>query len=486
MSTRSQALAAAGDYVESGRFDHEFAAAVACPTCSPESDPSRKQFQRYFDTVVGPQLDSMGFERRLYDNPEAGRHAGAGLFLVATRIEAAAARTVLIYGHIDTVAGMDAAWDAGLQPFELTRRGDRYYGRGTADNKLQHWANIKALRFTLETKGRLGFNVKILLETGEETGSPGLRRFCEENAALLAADVFIASDGPRLAPDRPTLFLGARGAINFELIAEFRDGAHHSGNWGGLLKDPGVRLTHALASLTDARGRLEVPEWRPRNSLTDAVRRMLAGCEPLEDAQASASGEPAIDPDWGEPSLSPAERVFGWNSFAVLALELGDPATPANAIAGRARAVCQLRTVVGTDADDVVPAVRRHLDAMGFSDIQVVTNPTMTAMAATRVDPNSPWVDWARRSIAETTGQEPAILPNLGGSLPNDCFADVLGLPTIWVPHSYRGCNQHAPNEHILAPLAEEGMRMMTGLYWDLEQGPDFSAMSQQSRAAAG
>ena len=60
------------------------------------------------------------------------------------------------------------------------------------------------------------------------------------------------------------------------------------------------------------------------------------------------------------------------------------------------------------------------------------------------------------------------MLPNLGGSLPNDVFADLLGLPTLWVPHSYSGCSQHAPNEHLLDWIARDALRIMTGLYWDL------------------
>lgn len=469
---RDDAVIAAHDYFARGLFETEFAEAIACPTCSPESDPARRQFERYFDRVVGPQLDAAGFRRSVHANPLAEEVAAAGPFLVAERIEDPALKTVLIYGHADTVAGMDENWDDGLAPFVLTRRDDRLYGRGAADNKVQHWIAIKALRLVLEAKGHLGFNVKLLLETGEETGSPGLREFCEANGGLLAADVLIASDGPRLKPDRPTIFTGARGAVNFELVADYRDGAHHSGNWGGLLKDPGTRLAHALATITDPRGRIEVPEWRPRNSLTDRVRELLAACEPLDDPDSRLPGEPSIDRDCCEPNLSPAERVFGWNSFAVLALDLGNPATPANAIAGRARAVCQLRFVVGTDQGDILPALRRHLDALGFKDIDLRADKDDVAMAATRVDPDNPWVGWARDSLALTTGKDPAILPNLGGSLPNDCFADTLGLTTIWIPHSYRGCNQHAPNEHILAPVVEEGLRMMTGLFCDLEDGP--------------
>jgi hypothetical protein len=91
-------------------------------------------------------------------------------------------------------------------------------------------------------------------------------------------------------------------------------------------------------------------------------------------------------------------------------------------------------------------------------------------MQATRLDPDHPWVRWAAESIERTLGVKPAVLPNIGGSLPNDCFADVLDLPTIWVPHSYAGCCQHAPNEHVLAPIMREGLQMMTGLFWDLAE----------------
>jgi hypothetical protein len=59
-------------------------------------------------------------------------------------------------------------------------------------------------------------------------------------------------------------------------------------------------------------------------------------------------------------------------------------------------------------------------------------------------------------------------LPNLAGSLPNDAFAEILGLPTVWVPHSYRGCSQHAPDEHVLKPVCRDALRLMVGLFWDI------------------
>ena len=123
-----------------------------------------------------------------------------------------------------------------MSPWELTEQDGRWYGRGAADNKGQHSVNLAALRQVLHSRGgQLGFNVKLILEMAEEAGSPGLADFCAQYQDELKADLFIGSDGPRVAADNPTLFLGSRGSINFELTAHCREGAHHSGNCGGFV-----------------------------------------------------------------------------------------------------------------------------------------------------------------------------------------------------------------------------------------------------------
>ena len=159
--------------------------------------------------------------------------------------------------------------------------------------------------------------------------------------------------------------------------------------------------------------------------------------------------------DWGEKSLTPVERVFGWNSFEVLAFKTGNPDRPVNAIPPSAIAYCQLRFVVGTDPHEILPALRRHLDKHGFAQIEL-EQARDVIMNATRLDPENPWAKFAAASIEKTGGQKPNMLPNLGGSLPNEVFTDILGMPTVWVPHSYAACSQHAPER---APAGAGGAR---------------------------
>jgi len=453
--TRDGVIARAAAHFDSGEFVRALNERVACQ--SESQNPEREaELRAYLDEHIAPALAAMGFETRVVANPIAG----APPMLIGERIEAARLPTVLMYGHGDVVRGQDVQWPVGLSPWAVTLRGDRLYGRGTADNKGQHSINLAALAQVLaERGGRLGLNVKWLFEMGEETGSPGLAELCAREQAALAADVLIASDGPRLHAGTPTLFLGSRGVANFDLSLKLRDGAHHSGNWGGLLRNPATVLAAAIACLVDGNGRILVAGLRPP-PIPAAVRTALAGID-----VGGEPGDPCIDADWGEPGLTPAERVFAWNTLEVLAFTAGNPDHPVNAIPAAARAHCQLRFVVGTDCKRLREHVQSHLVANGLGAVEV-GEPVM--MAATRLDPDSPWVRWALASIERTSGRKPALLPNLGGSLPNDVFAGTLGLPTVWVPHSYPACSQHAPGEHLLAPVAREALQIMAGLFWDL------------------
>jgi acetylornithine deacetylase/succinyl-diaminopimelate desuccinylase-like protein len=452
--TRADAIDRVRQHLYCGDFLADLGRRVAYKTES--QNPDRADALRgYLEQELQPAFSQLGFSTRLIESP-----TGNSPYLLAEYHESASAPTVLLYGHGDVVDGMAGEWRDDLDPWRTTTIDNRVYGRGTADNKGQHSINMAALRAVREARGgRLGFNAKFIFEMGEEIGSPDLREVCEALRDELSADLFLASDGPRLSADRPTIFLGCRGGIRIHLDVELREGSHHSGNWGGILANPATILASAIACLVDGQGRLLLAELKPPR-ISNQIRSTLADVkiEPMPD-------EPAISPDWGEAGLSPTERLYAWNTLEVLAMSSGNIAKPANAIPGQAHAVLQLRFVVGTRVDAIVDVVQGHLNARGFSMVKVRAT---QSFAASRTELGSPWIDWAAGSIRNTTGKQPAVLPNFGGSLPNDVFSETLGLPTIWVPHSYPGCCQHAPDEHILLSVTEEALGIMAGLFWDL------------------
>jgi acetylornithine deacetylase/succinyl-diaminopimelate desuccinylase-like protein len=456
--SRTEAIESARQHLRSGAFLAELGARVVYQTES--QNPERRDCLRaYLEENLQPAFSELDFSTRLIESP-----TGKSPYLLAEYVESASLPTVLMYGHGDVVDGMVGEWRDNLDPWRATTSGNRVYGRGIADNKGQHSINLSALGAVRQVRGgRLGFNAKFIIEMGEEIGSPDLRQVCESLRDELKADLFLASDGPRLSADRPTIFLGCRGGIRIHLDVNLRDGAHHSGNWGGVLANPATILASAIATMVDGKGRLLMDELKPPR-LSNQIRAALADVEiePMAD-------EPALSPNWGEEGLSAAERLYAWNTLEVLAISSGNIDKPANAIPGQARAVLQLRFVVGTKVEKLVEIIRAHLRTKGFPMVEVSATQSFTA---SRTDFDSPWVGWAAESVRRTTGKAPAVLPNFGGSLPNDVFSDCLGLPTIWVPHSYPGCSQHAPDEHILLTVTDEALAIMAGLFWDLGETP--------------
>lgn len=455
MSTLEQALKRSKKLFVDGVFFEHLRNLVKIVTDSKNSRCA-EDLVVYYTRGLSNILTELGIQTDIIENPIKNSPP----FLIGSRIESPELKTILLYGHGDTVPLQEGQWKEGISPSDLKITDDKIYGRGVADNKGQHLINLLALHSVLRTRTKLGFNLKIIFEMGEEIGSPGLYELCEAYKEYFKSDVLIASDGPRVAVDVPTVFLGSRGALNFELEVNYRSGAHHSGNWGGVLSDPGIRLSNALSTIADKKGKILIDNWKP-TSLTSSVR------ERLKLLPNTISDTLIIDENWGEPGLSSNEKLFGWNSFSILALKSGNIDEPVNAIQPSAKALCQLRFVVGTNANEVISSLRNHLDQKGFTDVKIITENAIN-FDASRTDLNNIWLQKVESILEEFYGDKIHVIPNLAGSLPNNCFTDILEIPTIWIPHSYKECSQHAPNEHLPIDLLKDSLLLMTNLYWNL------------------
>lgn len=454
-NAREQAIALANQHFTSGAFFTALNRRVGLRTES-QNPECAEQLPRYLLEEIQPWLAELGFTSRVIHNPLPGKAP----LLIAERMENPDYLTLLTYGHGDVTSGQDELWQPGTQPWAVSRLGGRLYGRGTADNKGQHSINLAALEAVLRVrKGRLGYNLKVIFEMSEEVGSPGLEEACREHAEALRADLFLASDGPRVRHDLPTLFLGSRGVCQFRLSVDPGNGARHSGNWGGIIRNPAVVLGHALASLVSATGTV-IPQFLRAPHMPEHVSALVSDL-PV----GGESFDPQLDPLWGEAGLTTGQKLFGCNTLEIVGLSAGSTIKPVGAIPARADAVCQLRFVEGTDWQALVLNLRAHLDTAGFEDVAINYE---GGYAATRLDPRHPWVGFVQRSVQTSLEQPVSILPNLGGTIPNHCFADVLGLPTVWLPHSYPSCKQHAPDEHLLESVVEQGLKAAAGIFWDL------------------
>ncbi|MBT3534207.1 MAG: M20/M25/M40 family metallo-hydrolase, partial [Rhodospirillaceae bacterium] len=174
--TRKAAIDWATDHFDSGAFFQDLARRVAIRSTA-QVPEMRPELDRYLVEEMTPTLEDLGFTVAIHPNPDPR----GGPLLLAERLVNPNLPTLFSYGHGDVVRGFEGDWREDRDPWTMVQGGagedERWYGRGTADNKGQHSVNLAAMASVLAVRGRLGFNCKLLLEMSEEVGSVGLGAF---------------------------------------------------------------------------------------------------------------------------------------------------------------------------------------------------------------------------------------------------------------------------------------------------------------------
>jgi acetylornithine deacetylase/succinyl-diaminopimelate desuccinylase-like protein len=178
--------------------------------------------------------------------------------LVAKRGDNPAWPHVIIYGHYD-VQPPDPLDQWKTPPFEATIKGERIYGRGTADNKGPLLVHITAVARLLEKNPNLPLRLTFVVEGEEEIGSRNFKSFLKANKDKLRGDFVYMSDNGILSPDQMIVTVGLRGMQAFEIELTGPNSDLHSGMHGGVLMNPLQALAELCASLHTPDGRVNIP-----------------------------------------------------------------------------------------------------------------------------------------------------------------------------------------------------------------------------------
>jgi len=363
--------------------------------------------------------------------------------VLAERLDRPGAPTVLLYGHYD-VQPPDPLEEWVSPPFEPTVRNGRLYARGVGDNKGQHLAQMLGLESLLACRGELPCNVKLLLEGEEEIGSPQMPAFVREHRDDVMADLVITSDGPVDESGRSRVLFGVRGVASFELRARGASRDLHSGNWGGVAPNPIWTLVQLLATMKNARGEVTI------EGFYDNVL-------PLTGLEQAALEKLPVDVEAVKRSLDLAEldepvergffeRLSAWPTFTINGLHggYGGPGSK-TVLPHEAVAKCDIRLVEAQTGEEIFQKVEAHVrrHAPGVAVIrQGSMDPSKTPL-------DSPYAAPIRRAVAAVQGEEPLVVPALGGSLPDYVFTKLLGIPAFGVPYANADESNHAPNENL-------------------------------------
>lgn len=368
--------------------------------------------------------------------------AGKGRpLVVGHRAGPAGAPHVLLYGHYDVQpAGPREKWDS--DPFTPVLRDGRIWGRGTGDNKGQHYAHLQALRLFDEHIGALPCTVTVLLDGEEEIGSPNLADTLRAHQELFDCDLVVWSDRSVHESGEWCVSHGVRGMIRLRIGATGPSYPLHSGNFGNVAPNPAWRLVHALASLKDPSGRVLVEGFDDgREPLSDADRAAFAAL-PLDLQEVLGGiGLTAMDPAFN--GLSFYERLADRPTLTINGITAGD--VDRTIIPDTAEAGVDIRLTPGQDPQVVFERVAAHLRVHAPE----VTVTMVCGVPASRTSIDNPHTPRVARAISRVTGRDPLLIPAYGGTLPDWVFTGILGVPSIGLPLANADQANHAPNENL-------------------------------------
>ncbi|RZB39994.1 cytosolic non-specific dipeptidase [Asbolus verrucosus] len=170
-----------------------------------------------------------------------------------------AKKTVLIYGHLDVQpALLEDGWNS--EPFELTERNNKLYGRGSSDDKGPVLCWLHAIEAYQSLGIDIPVNIKFVFEGMEESGSVGLNDllFSEKDKFLAKVDYVCISDNYWLGKDKPCITYGLRGVCYFFVEVECSCKDLHSGVFGGTVHEAMTDLVYLLNTLVDKNGKIQV------------------------------------------------------------------------------------------------------------------------------------------------------------------------------------------------------------------------------------
>jgi acetylornithine deacetylase/succinyl-diaminopimelate desuccinylase-like protein len=406
------------------------------------------------------------------------------------------AKIVLYYMHLDGQPVVDREWSQPSPWKPVVKRHNaagaweavssdalfampldpelRVFARAASDDKAPIMMFLAAFDGLKAAGLQPAFNVKVLIDSEEEKGSPSMRVIAHANKDLLACDALIIQDGPRHQSERPTIVFGNRGAASVTLVVYGPRQPLHSGHYGNYVPNPAVRLARLIASMKDDQGRVTVHGYYDRVHLSPAEKKILADTGDDEVAIRHRIGIKAADHVGG--NLQEALQYPSLNVRGMAAASVGDKAS--NVIPHQAIAEIDLRTTPETPPDYLFGLLQKHVESQGYHLVKgpptdeerasydrLATLTMGAAGRAVRTPLDAPIGKWAYTALQQTSQSgDPVRIRMMGGSVPTDSLVDVLGAAFVIVPLVNGDNNQHTFDENMRVGHYVEGIRAISAM----------------------
>ncbi len=408
-------------------------------------------------------LESLGFD--------ASARATAGHPIVVGHIDGPGPH-ILFYGHYD-VQPVDPLelWDRDPFDPELQTVGKKQVirGRGTCDDKGQLMTFVEAMRAMKAETGSLPCKITVFFEGEEESGSPSLIPFLQDNAEELKADLALICDTGLFAPGVPAITTQLRGLLGEEITITGPDIDLHSGGYGGMAMNPIRVLTRILGGLHDETGRVQVPGFYDDvEELPEDLAAQWAGLGFDEAGFLNAVG--LADPA-GETGRTGLERLWSRPTGEINGITGGyTGAGFKTVLPSKASAKVSFRLVASQDPLKLRDSFRAWVRAQVPSDCKV-TFEDHGASPASRMDTSHPAFEIARQALSQEWPNEAAFI-GAGGSIPvAGYFKDILGMDSMLAGFGNDDDAIHSPNEKYDLESFHRGTRSWARILHGIAKG---------------
>ncbi|HSR29041.1 MAG TPA: M20/M25/M40 family metallo-hydrolase [Anaerolineae bacterium] len=377
-----------------------------------------------------------------------------GYPVVLGRLAGRGSKTLMFYNHYDVQPPEPLdLWQS--PPFGAEIRDGHLYARGVADNKGNLVARMAAVEAWLAVRGELPLNVLFVVEGEEEIGSLNLSRFAKENQRKLRADGCIWETGYKDTKGRLEIMLGAKGILAVDLRVSALGWDLHSAN-AAIAESAVWRLVWALNSLKGPNERIRIPGFyddvRPPD---ERDRVMLAAWDFDEAGQLAKFGADRFLLDLSGQALK--EKFLFQPTCNLCGFHAGYSGPGIKTVLpAEAAAKLDFRLVPDQDPHDILKKLRAHLDAEGFSDVEIVVEgPEHPA----RTNPDDPLVGAVVRAACKAYDNEPVVKPLMAGTGPMYELCQRWGMPAVGAGIGWSGSRSHSPNENICLEDLRQGIR---------------------------
>lgn len=369
--------------------------------------------------------------------------------------------TVLVYGHYDVMPAEPLnLWDS--PPFEPEIRDGKIYARGADDDKGQSFMHAKAIEYLLQSD-QLNCNVKFLIEGEEEISSPALEDFCEKNKDLLRCDTILVSDTSMLAEDTPSITTGLRGLAYWQLEVTGANRDLHSGIFGGAVANPINEMCKLLASLTDSKGRITVPDFYDKVETISVEEKALIDQIPFnEELYKNNLGLTSL---YGEKGFSTPERTGIRPTLDICGIWGGYTGEGSKTVLpSKAYAKLSARLVPNQKYHEIMELVTAYLYSIAPNYIDLKVIPLHGAESY--VCPiDTPAYRAAEKAYQTTFGVRPLPVRRGGSIGVIPVFENVLKVKPVLMGFGLESDAIHSPNENFPLEMFYKGIETIIEFY---------------------